>query len=351
MPKGPEKRYSLVSRTTLPNDPNFDRKNYRLKHVYQEGGVLFFSYIHKNGENYLFEIYKDRDIKLEKPDFIKGVEKLRELYRKKQELEEKLKQSIDEKLDSTFEYQKLKELLEERPNSSFEHQRLQKWYKRTVIRTFYETIKFMGYEHEWPEISKMLPSIFKVSKEKMEIYTGKGTIAAYNRLFGELWSDKDYPNPFVIGGEMGAHVLKDYKNKGHNVKLNPLQKEHEEWVEEMDKLHLKNQMGDGIKRTSLSDKEIENIQTVMRFGPQDPHAGYYEADLELLEKIENSTPSERRKLLSYESYIEIIKNPKTRKKRFFTTLNMLNVMVGTHDFDEQTRNISVIRDLIIPKKG
>jgi hypothetical protein len=315
MTKDLEKRYSLVSRTTLLDDPQFNRENYRLRYLHKEDGFLLFSSAHKNGENHLFEIYEDRENKLEKPDFIKEIRKLKECY-----------------------------------VSSFDNQRLHKWYKLTVIRAFYEAIKFMGYKHEWPEISKSLPSIFQVSKEKMERYCDKDTLVAYQSLFGELWSDKQYPNLFIVGAEM-AHILKDYKNKGSKMRLNPLQKEHEEWVEEMVKLHLKNQMGDGIKRTSLSDKEIENIQTVMRFGPQDPHAGYYETDLELLEKIENSTPSERRKLLSYESYIEIIKNPKTRKKRFFTTLNMLNVMIGTHDFDEQTRNISVIRDLIIPKKG
>lgn len=361
MPKELEKQYRLVSKTTLPEDPTFDRKNYRLRHVYQKDGFVFLSSANENGENYLFEVYKDRKVKLKKPDFIKGVEKLRELYKKQEEIDKKIElltQKIDENHDSlkrpnsTFEYAKMKELLEEDLNSDFEHKRLQKWYKRTAIRAFYEAIKFMGYEHEWPEISKNLPSIFQLPKEKMERYCDKGTLVAYNRLFGELWSDKPYPNPFVVGAEM-THIIEDHKNQGRNVKLNSLQKEHEEWVEKMVELHMMKQMGYDLKLVS-SDKEIENMQTVMRFGPQDPHAGYYEADLHLLEKIEKMSPSERREALSFEGYKKwIVENAKTRKKRFSTALNMLNVMVGTpiNEYDEQIENIGVIRGLILPKKG
>lgn len=121
----------------------------------------------------------------------------------------------------------------------------------------------------------------------------------------------------------------------------------------MVELHMMKQMGYDLKLVS-SDKEIENMQTVMRFGPQDPHAGYYEADLHLLEKIEKMSPSERREALSFEGYKKwIVENAKTRKKRFSTALNMLNVMVGTpiNEYDEQIENIGVIRGLILPKKG
>jgi len=362
MTKELKKCYILDSLWTQPHDSAFDRKNYKLKVASQKNGYILFSSAHKNGENHLFEIYRNKESNPEKkPDFIRDAEKLRQLEKKSQEIDERIKQLVksidentccDEKSNSTFGYKKTRELLEEDFNSDFEHQRFKKWYKAIIIRAFYESVKFMGYEHEWPEIYKMLPDVFKIPKEKMELYCEKGTIISYNRLFGELWSDKEYPNPFIVAAEM-AHIIKDYKNQEHTLKLNPLQKEHGEFVEELIKLHLMKQMGYDLKRSSLPDKEIENIQITMRFGPEDPHAGYYESDLKLLEKIENSTADERRKILSYEGYRKWIKeNAKTRKKRFFTLLNMLNVMARTpaNQFDEQRRNIKDMVYLLMPEK-
>jgi len=357
MVKDLEKKYSLLERVTLPYDPNFDKSNYKIKHIFQENGYLFISYAHRNGETHLFEIYKNPKVNLEKPDFIKQFERLKELEKKKEGLEEKIDKLMKLIEPSSvlklnpIEEKQLKEIFREDPLFDFETQRFKKWYKRATIRVFYETIKFLGYEHEWDEISKMLPSVLQIPKEKIEKYCGKGSLMVYNRLFGELWSDKKYPSPFKVGAEI-AHILKDYRNHGQNKKLNPLQKEYEEWLEKMIELHLMKESGYIPKRTSLSDKEIENLQIVMRFGPQDPHAGYYETDLQLLEQIENSASTERRRLLNYEGYREWIKeNAKTRKKKFFTALNMLNVMAGTHpsQINEQKRNLKDMLNLLLPK--
>jgi hypothetical protein len=250
-------------------------------------------------------------------------------------------------------YEKLNELLEENPKSSFEHQRCQKWYKRAVLKSAYEAIKVAGHEHEWAEIYKMLPSLFKIPKRKMELYCGKGTIAAYHTLFNELWHDKPWLNPFLLGGEIGSHFLENYLNQGRTMKRNPLQKEYSEWKEKMIQLYLWEESGHKLTPTSLSEKEIENLQTIMRFGPQDPHAGYYESDLKLVRSLKGMIASERRKALSYEGYIKCItENAGSPKKRFFTALNMLNVIVGTsaNQINEQKRNIAIIGDLIVPKR-
>ncbi len=242
--------------------------------------------------------------------------------------------------------EKLMELLDDR-SVYLKEERSRKWYKRAVLKFAYEAIKARGYEHEFDEIKRMLPDLIMVPDEKMDLYCEKGTIAAYMSLFNEIWHGQEIPSPFILGAEIGSHVLDNYLNKGRTVKRNPLEREAAEWVEKMIELYLMKQLGNRkLKRSSLSDKEIENIQIVMRFGPQDPHAGYYEAGLELLEKM---SAKERREFLSPDGYREwILQNAKTRKKRFFTALNMFNVMAETYRLGEQKRNIKDMIALLTP---
>ncbi len=105
MAKELEKHYSLVKRTVLPYDPRIDRENYQLQNTSKiSGGLYLFSSVTVNGFKFdLFETYKDREIKLKRPRFITEIRKLRKLYTKKQEIEEKIEQLMilnDEKFDS-----------------------------------------------------------------------------------------------------------------------------------------------------------------------------------------------------------------------------------------------------------
>lgn len=336
MPEDIEKRYTLLERVILSDDPNFDRTNYKLIHIYNKDGFLFFSFAHKNGKDHVFEIYKDKDIKLEKPEFINNIKKLKESYNRKKELG-------NEKPYLSFEW--LKVFPNERPDTTFEEQRRMKWYKRATLKAFYEALKFMGYEHEWDEISKMLPSVYQVPKEKMERYCGDNTtLMAYWTIFGELWSDKPYPNLSLVGAEM-AHIREEYKNQGRIGKLNSLQKEHLEWKEMLTRLHLD-------KLMKLDFKEKRNNQMVLRFFSEDPHAAYYEATRKLVEKIENSLPSERRKLLSYEGYKKwLIENTKAPLDKILLWIHMFNVIARTpmKNLGEQKRNVKFMIDLLRPK--
>ncbi len=337
------------------------RTDDELIYTHSKGGYVAFSYTSRKNGAHRFEIYRLKDVgdrkNLEEPEFIRNIRKLLELEKRrggeaKLSWTKKLKRPRFEK--SSFKYGELRQLDEEASEPSCEqmllnYKQIRRWCERLLVKMAYEAVDFRGYESKWDKIRRMLPTLHRISREKMEKWGGKDVKMIYCSLFGEVWSDKDL-DYISYGKEVASHVLEDWRNHGCRVELNPLQEEAIEWIEDLADSHLSPIVGKEPFQTSLSKEKIKKIKMIMRLFDEDRHVGYWLANPELAEKVKNMSASERRKALSYEGYLnEVLKDAKqTPEERLYMLLHMFNQIVGTRSFSEQKRNVALVKALLKP---